>query len=97
MYGAELLAAIAPWGQTARVHLHAGLGVNFLQPRFQVDFLDLLGGHDRTKIAVNLTRMTGVAGATLRVSNRCQLATQGFASFSDGATIRGLVGCALLK
>jgi hypothetical protein len=95
MYGGELVASMTP--SNSRFTAQAGLGVNLLRPRFTVDFTDLLGGRDRTRIEVNLTRMTGLLGATWRFTNRCQAATQGYASFGDGATVRAYLGCDLLS
>lgn len=95
MYGGELVASMTP--SSSRFTAQAGLGMNFLRPRFAVDFSDLLGGRDRTRIEVNLTRMTGLLGAAWRVTNRCQVATQGYASFGDGATVRAYLGCDLLS
>jgi hypothetical protein len=96
MFGVELIAS-APWRAGSRVRWHGGIGVNALRPRFQVDFSDLLGGRDQTSIEVNLTRVTALLGASVRVSERCHVATQGYASFGDTGTIRGTVGCALVK
>jgi len=95
--GGELLASIAPWGRDARVQLNAGVGVNALRPRFQVGFSDLSGGTDHTAIAVNLTRVTGLLGATVKLNDRCHVATQGYTSFGDATTVRGLIGCALVR
>ena len=97
MYGGELIASFVPSSTTARFGVQAGVGVNLLRPRFAVDFSDLLGGRDRTRIEVNLTRVTGLLGATMRLTQRCQVATQGYTSFGDGATVRAYLGCALLS
>jgi hypothetical protein len=97
MFGGEFLASMSPGGRTSRLKLSAGVGANALRPRFQVDFTNLGGATDRTAILVNLSRVTGFAAATLRVSSRCDVSTQGFASFGDVATIRGIVGCALRR
>lgn len=93
MQGAELIAST--------VHTHAGLGfsaglgVDQLSPRFRVGFTDALGGTDRTRIAVDLTRITGFANATLSVGPRCDTSAQVFTSFSDATTLRATFGCLL--
>jgi hypothetical protein len=97
MYGGELMASMSPGGRASRVQVSAGVGVNALRPRFQVGFTNSLGVTDHTAILVNLTRVTGFAAATVRLSARCDVSTQGYASFGDVATLRGMVGCRLIR
>lgn len=80
----------------SRFGLIAGIGVNELTPRFQVGFSDLSGGTDRTTITVDLARIITLAGASYRFNRMCSASAEGYASFSDAATIRGFVSCRLL-
>jgi hypothetical protein len=94
MAGAELIASIAP-ASVPRLKFSAGVGVNELYPRFQVGFSDLSGGTDHTRIVVNLTRVTALAGATIGVFRRCDASAQAFTSFTDATTVRATFGCLL--
>ncbi len=94
MAGAELIASTNP-ATSARFRFSAGVGVDQLYPRFKVGFTDLLGGTDHTRIAVNLTRITALAGATVLLSHRCDASAQAFTSFSDATTLRATIGCLL--
>jgi hypothetical protein len=96
MAGAELILATIP-RNTSRVRFSAGLGVNRLYPRFRVGFSDLSGGTDRTRITVDLTRVTALAGATVSLSHRCDASAQAFTSLSDATTVRATVGCLLVR
>lgn len=94
MAGAELIASTNP-ATAARFRFSAGLGVDQLYPRFRVGFTDLLGGTDHTRIAVDLTRVTALAGGTILLGRRCDVSAQAFTSFSDATTVRATVGCVL--
>ncbi len=94
MAGAELVASMNPVN-ASRVRFSAGLGVNRLYPRFKVGFSDLSGGTDHTQIAIDLTRVTALAGATFALSHRCDASAQAFTSFSDATTVRATIGCLL--
>lgn len=96
MAGAEVIASTNP-ARSARLRFSAGLGVNRLYPRFRVGFSDLSGGTDRTRIVVNLTRITALAGATLALSHRCDATAQLFTSLSDATTVRATLGCLLTR
>lgn len=96
MAGAELILSMRP-DAAARVRLSGGLGVNRLQPRFRVGFSDLSGGTDRTRIAVDLTRITALAGASMTLSHGCDVSAQAFTSLSDAATVRVSLGCLLIR
>ena len=72
-----------------------GVGVNALRPRFQVGFSDLLGGTDRTSIAVDLTRFIAEAGVAAPVGSRCGIESAVYASFGDGDDDARHRGCAL--
>ena len=97
MYGGELLASFWPAGRGSRLQLTAGLGANALQPRFNVDFTNSLGVADHTAVAVDLSRMTALAAATLHLSSRCDVSAQGYASVGDLVTVRGMLGCSLIR
>jgi hypothetical protein len=71
------------------------VGVDELYPRFRVGFSDLSGGTDHTRIIVNLTRITALAGATVSLTNRCDASAQAFTSITDAATVRATIGCLL--
>lgn len=94
MAGAELIASTSAT-TSARYSFSAGLGVNQLYPRFRVGFTNLLGGTDHTRIVVDLTRVTALAGATIHVGRRCDASAQAFTSFSDATTVRATFGCLL--
>jgi hypothetical protein len=94
MAGLELIASSNP-ATAGRVRFSAGLGVNQLYPRFKVGFSDLLGGTDHTRIEVNLTRITALAGATVSLSKRCDASAQVFSSPADATTVRATLGCLL--
>jgi hypothetical protein len=95
--GVELLGISRPLDAAGRVRASLGAGVNLLRPRFRVGFSDLLGGTDHTTIDVNLTRAVALAGLDVRAGSRCTASAQGYASFTDAATVRAIVGCALLR
>lgn len=96
IFGAELLGMSRALAE-GRVRANVGVGVNVLRPHFRVGFADLLGGVDHTTIEVNLVRGVALAGLDVRAGNRCTASAQGYASFSDAATVRAIVGCALLR
>lgn len=96
MAGLELIASSNPAG-THRVRFAAGIGVNELYPRFRVGFSDLNGGTDHTRIVVNLTRVTALAGATMMLTQRCDASAQLFSSPSDATTVRATLGCLLRR
>lgn len=96
IFGAELVGMSQPFAQ-GRVRANLGVGVNVLRPHFRVGFSDLLGGVDHTTIDVNLVRGVALAGLDVRAGSRCTASAQGYASFTDAATVRAIVGCALLR
>lgn len=96
MAGVELVASTNPVS-ARRVRFAAGIGVNQLYPRFKVGFSDLNGGTDRTRIVVNLTRVTALAGASMTLTPRCDASAQLFSSPSDATTVRASLGCLLRK
>jgi hypothetical protein len=94
MAGAELIASTSP-ATMSRFRFSAGVGVNRLFPRFKVGFSDLLGGTDRTRITVDLTRITALAGGTFLLPHGCDVSAQLFSALSDATTVRATVGCVL--
>jgi hypothetical protein len=94
MAGAELIASTNP-ASGQRLRFSAGIGANRLYPRFKVGFSDLSGGTDHTRIAVDLTRITGLAGATYILPHGCDVSAQAFNSFTDATTVRATLGCLL--
>ncbi|MGI8766254.1 MAG: hypothetical protein ACR2KM_07055 [Gemmatimonadaceae bacterium] len=97
MAGAEVIGTLTPMRAASRLRLSAGLGINALYPRFRVSFSDLSGGTDHTRILVNLARVTGFAGAAVRLGSRCEGSSEGYASFGDVATVRAILGCSILR
>jgi hypothetical protein len=96
MTGVEIIASTHR-GSHDKLQFSAGIGMNQLYPRFKVGFSDLSGGTDRTQIAVNLSRLTALAGTTLRLSQRCDASAQLYSSFTDASTVRAMFGCLLRK
>lgn len=96
MAGLELVASSNP-ATAGRVRFSAGLGIDQLYPRFRVGFSDLNGGTDHTRIVVNLTRITALAGATVILTNRCDASAQLFSSLQDATTVRATLGCILRR
>jgi hypothetical protein len=98
MAGAELIASTKPATSPAtstRFGFFGGLGVNQLDPRFRVGFTNQLGQVDHTRIIVDLTRVTALAGATMQLGHRCDASAQAYTSFSDATTVRATLGCLL--
>lgn len=66
---------------------YAGVGLSWLRPRFQVDFTDSTGFTDRTRVEVNLTRVTLTGGATWYVGPS-SLTAEVYATPADAMTFR---------
>lgn len=94
MFGADIVATRRVG---VRARLGAGLGLVALRPRFRVGFADLLGGTDRTSIAVNLRRATAMLSASLAVTPRCDVAGQAYAFVGDAVTARVFAGCRIAR
>jgi hypothetical protein len=86
MTGVEGVLSTAAWD--GRLAFYAGLGENFLRPRFQVGFTDALGNVDNTLVTVDLNRITMFAGASVEVSNSVDLSAQAYGVREDGVTFR---------
>ena len=67
---------------------YAGLGENFLRPRFRVGFTDGLGNVDNTLVTVDLNRIAMFAGATVEVTYAMDLSAQAYGVREDGVTFR---------
>ena len=81
-------AALGTASGGGRVSAYLGGGRSWLRPRFVTGFADLAGNVDRTSIAVDLTRSTVFAGATVRLRGPLALSLQGYAVPGDATTIR---------
>jgi hypothetical protein len=86
MTGVEGVLSTAAWD--GRLAFYAGLGENFLRPRFQVGFTDGLGSVDNTLVTVDLNRIAMFAGATVEVSSAMDLSAQAYGVREDGVTFR---------
>jgi hypothetical protein len=86
MAGVEGVLSTAAWD--GRLAFYAGLGENFLRPRFRVGFTDKLGNVDHTLVTVDLNRTAMFAGATVEVSNAMDLSVQAYGVREDGVTFR---------
>ena len=86
MTGVEGVLSTAAWD--GRLAFYAGLGENFLRPRFQVGFTDGLGSVDNTLVTVDLNRIAMFAGATVQVSSAMDLSAQAYGVREDGVTFR---------
>lgn len=86
MYGLEAAAA---W-ETVITGLagYAGLGVNWLRPRFQVVFTDANGNVDSTRVFVDLTRFVVFTGITWRAARRLDVSGQVYSVPEDLTTFR---------
>lgn len=51
-----------------RLDLYAGGGMTWLSPRFRVGFTDATGYHDRTRVEVDLHRLSAFGGATYHLA-----------------------------
>jgi hypothetical protein len=65
MFGLEGVYGVTSRG--GRFDFFAGSGVTWLRPRFDVGFTSLDGITDRTRVEVNLTRVSVLGGATLHL------------------------------
>jgi hypothetical protein len=86
MIGVEGIVSTAAWD--GRLAFYAGVGENFLRPRFQVGFDNLQGFVDSTVIAVDLNRVAMFAGVSAEVSSTVDLSAQAYGVREDGVTFR---------
>jgi hypothetical protein len=86
MLGVEGIVSTAAWD--GRLAFYAGVGGNFLRPRFQVGFDNLQGFVDSTVIAVDLNRVAMFAGVSAQVSSTVDLSAQVYGVREDGVTFR---------
>lgn len=77
-----------------RLALYAGGGMTWLSPRFRVGFTDATGYHDRTRVEVDLRRLSAFGGATYQLAGIWSATAQVYSFPADvtlfrvGATAR---------
>jgi hypothetical protein len=86
MFGLDLSVGL-PLGSEA-LRGYGGLGVNWLRPRFQVNFTDAQGVLDDTRVETNLTRFALFGGVTWRLGSRFSASGEVYAQPSDAVTGR---------
>lgn len=88
MYGAEVAAGIEPAG--SGFSFYAGLGVNRIDPHFQVGFTDVNGNVDRTQVQLDtpLTRSSVFGGVTAVVRQIFDVGAQVYSVPSDATLLR---------
>lgn len=74
---------------------YAGVGYNWLQPRFRVNFTNRAGETDRTRVEVDLERVTLFGGASWRPGGALLLSGELYAAPRDGVTGRLLLATPL--
>lgn len=86
MYGLEAAAA---W-ETVVTGLagYAGVGANWLRPRFQVGFTDANGTVDTTRVFVDLTRFVVFTGVTWQAARPFEVSGQVYSVPEDVTTVR---------
>lgn len=85
MFGGEVLLGMHGGG---RFGGYGGVGVTRLMPRFQVDFQQLDGFHDDTRIIVDMTRAALMLGGQLRLTPRFDLTFEAYSVLQDATTAR---------
>ena len=85
-FGAEASLGWALAG--GRVHPYVGGGVNFLRPRFQVDFTNRFGSTDSTRVEVNLTRGVVFGGLMWEAAHGLGVTGEIYAAPADAVTGR---------
>jgi hypothetical protein len=86
MFGLEAAAA---W-ETVITDLagYAGVGVNWLRPRFQVGFTDANGSVDSTRVYVDLTRFAIFTGVTWHAAQPFEVSAQAYSVPEDVTAVR---------
>ncbi len=85
-YGAE---ASLGWRLAGgRVRPYLGGGLNFLRPRFQVEFVNRFGALDDTRVELNLTRGVAFGGVTWEAARGFGLAGEVYTAPADAVTAR---------
>lgn len=86
MVGGEVILSLT--SGAGRFGGYSGVGVTRLMPRFQVDFQQLDGFHDDTRIVVDMTRAALMLGGQLRLSPRFDLTFEAYSVLKDATTAR---------
>ena len=88
MFGGEIAAGISPVSRP--LTLYAGVGVNRIDPHFQVGFTDANGNVDRTEVQLDtpLTRATVFGGATAIVREIFDIGLQIYSVPADATLFR---------
>lgn len=88
MFGVDLIAGMTPAAST--FSFYGGVGVNRIDPHFQVGFTDGLGGVDRTKVQLvsPLTRISLTAGVADRIAPKFDIGAQVYSVPQDVTTFR---------
>jgi hypothetical protein len=86
MFGLEGVYGVKTRG--GRFEFFAGSGVTWLRPRFEVDFTNLEGFTDNTRVEVNLERWSLLGGATLHLPASFSLTTEVYSVPKDVTTWR---------
>jgi hypothetical protein len=84
-------------GPRGRFRPFVGTGANILHPRFQVNFTNLSGFTDNTRVRVNLTRGVLFGGATWAPSSRFGLSGEIYSVPADAVTGRLMSSYAILQ
>jgi hypothetical protein len=92
-FGGE--AALGFTAAGGRVRPYLGGGVNFLRPRFQVNFVNRFGVLDDTRVVANLTRGIVFGGLAWRVRSGLGASAEVYAAPADAVTGRVAVSYAL--
>ncbi|MHB1222806.1 MAG: hypothetical protein ACYC2G_01980 [Gemmatimonadaceae bacterium] len=74
---------------------YAGVGYNWLRPRFRVNFTNRAGETDRSRVEVDLQRVTLFGGASWRAGEALLLSGELYAAPRDGVTGRLLLATPL--
>lgn len=74
---------------------YAGMGYNWLRPRFRVNFTNRVGETDRSRVEVDLERVTLFGGASWRVREALLLSAELYTAPQDGVTGRLLLATPL--
>ena len=88
MFGVDVLAGVRTPNNP--LSIYGGIGMNRIDPHFQVGFTDGTGSVDNTKVQLDspLTRIALTIGATARTSSRIDFGAQLYSVPQDVTTVR---------
>lgn len=86
IFGVETTGGLSLAG--GRFRPYAGAGVNWLRPRFQVEFINSLGALDNTRVEANLTRFALFGGASWAAAPGLAISGEIYAQPADAVTPR---------